>query len=837
MLAEEPDLPPQTDPIQDAGSLVVGEEGAAGPLVLDVAATEEVASLVVDAVAEEAASLVVDVADEAASLVVDVADEAASLVVDVVADEAAALVVDVAEDAASVVVEVAEETTSLAADEKIPFLSPGWLEEQDWEWMLLVGLFVASVLVVLTWLVQFCRNLRYPKRTRTHSKLETPWQLHLPLNLTHQTLTGGVWGSLLRLKFGRAGGGSGDTEAGVKGLISSLFSFKSFREHWQRAWVRALNEQASRQGSSIQINFSESLQLPSSASIDHVTCTDQSSRSMVLQCTCSVDTVSFPVSVTQQSHAAVSMDTYQVTIEPTDAQLVVSLEEVEEEGLLVSWTFSQQPQLYVTVSSMKIQRKGSDPEVDLSVIRDLVEDTLYSTQPAMILNLRACVSSPAFPREKLLNRPSSLSPGQAVTQKLLVCQLRAAMVRKESRSLGELCCALSLDVPTVERRTHFLSSSSSGEAKLEWNEDVILDMYPDTKELQIRLLERNSRGEHFLGQTSLLLNVSNKRLSGQQHLSISPGQGLSTTAWLTFELQYLDPSDPRFGQSSTPIRSSLTPTKKVDVDRTIMPDGTIVTTVTTIQTRPKLDRKLGDSPSRSPSKVEVTEKRPTVLIDAPGGASVSSTPSTESSLSNGLDPVAETAIRQLTESSGKVSKKTPTKRSTLIISGVSKVPVTEDDSALSAGYAASMDAALQGDVSPGSALNHCGGISPHPDVDETTPSDVSERPSVDDVDSETGSTGALETRSLKDHKSGLGFLRSGTKFLLRRKNRQKDPTFSQSHEDMSNVGDDTASSASTSVRKKSGSFSRRLIKRFSFRSSKSKGKASATNGGTSVADK
>lgn len=45
----------------------------------------------------------------------------------------------------------------------------------------------------------------------------------------------------------------------------------------------------------------------------------------------------------------------------------------------------------------------------------------------------------------------------------------------------------------------------------------------------------------------------------------------------------------------------------------------------------------------------------------------------ESHLSNGLDPVAETAIRQLTEPSGRAAKKTPTKRSTLIISGVSKV--------------------------------------------------------------------------------------------------------------------------------------------------------------------
>lgn len=44
------------------------------------------------------------------------------------------------------------------------------------------------------------------------------------------------------------------------------------------------------------------------------------------------------------------------------------------------------------------------------------------------------------------------------------------------------------------------------------------------------------------------------------------------------------------------------------------------------------------------------------------------------------------------------------------------------------------------------------GAGHHQDPDETTPSDVSERPSVDDVESDTGSTGALETRSLKDHK-------------------------------------------------------------------------------------
>lgn len=69
--------------------------------------------------------------------------------------------------------------------------------------------------------------------------------------------------------------------------------------------------------------------------------------------------------------------------------------------------------------------------------------------------------------------------------------------------------------------------------------------------------------------------------------------------------------------------------------------------------------------------------------------------------------------------------------------------MSEDNLTLSSSYAAAMDAAVHG--------NHYS-IGRRQEQEETTPSDVSERPSVDDVESDTGSTGALETRSLKDHK-------------------------------------------------------------------------------------
>lgn len=40
--------------------------------------------------------------------------------------------------------------------------------------------------------------------------------------------------------------------------------------------------------------------------------------------------------------------------------------------------------------------------------------------------------------------------------------------------VGELCCVLSLDIPVLEKRTRFLTRSSSPRATLDWGEDFTL---------------------------------------------------------------------------------------------------------------------------------------------------------------------------------------------------------------------------------------------------------------------------------------------------------------------------------------------------------------------------
>ncbi|KAM9220348.1 phospholipid transfer protein C2CD2L isoform 1-T1 [Dugong dugon] len=694
-------------------------------------------------------------------------------------------------------------------------MDPGW-GQRDVGWAALLILFAASLLTVAGWLLQYARGLW---RARAGGGQGLGAALAAEPAGSPREL--GVWRSLLRLRATRSGA---PEQPGVRGLLASLFAFKSFRENWQRAWVRALNEQACRDGSSIQITFEEVPQLPPRASISHVTCIDQSERTMVLRCQLSAEEVWFPVSVTQQSPAAVSMETYHVTLTLPPTQLEVNLEEIPDEGLLVSWAFTDHPDLSLTVLPKLQARERGEEQVELSTIQELIKDAIVSTQPAMMVNLRAC-SAPGglAPSEKPPLVPQA-QPAIPRPTRLFLRQLRASNLGSELGGSGELCCVAELDNPMQQKWTKPVRAG----AEVEWTEDLALDLGPQSQELTLKVLRSSSCGDsELLGQATLPVGSPSRPLSRRQVCPLTPGPGkvLGPAATMAAELQYEEGSPRNLGTPTPTPRPSITPTKKIELDRTIMPDGTIVTTVTTVQSRPRVDGKL-DSPSRSPSKVEVTEKTTSVLSESSGPSSTSHSSSPgESHLSNGLDPVAETAIRQLTEPSGRAAKKTPTKRSTLIISGVSKVPIAQDELALSLGYAASLEASMQDDAGSSRGLSSPPSdppaMSPGPldalssptsvqEADETTRSDISERPSVDDVESETGSTGALETRSLKDHK--VSFLRSGTKLIFRRRPRQKEAGLSQSHDDLSNTA------ATPSVRKKAGSFSRRLIKRFSFKS-------------------
>lgn len=463
-------------------------------------------------------------------------------------------------------------------------MDPGW-GQRDVGWAALLILFAASLLTVLGWLLQYARGL-WLARARGGRGQGPAFAAEPAVSLREL----GVWRSLLRLRATRAGA---PEEPGVRGLLASLFAFKSFRENWQRAWVRALNEQACRDGSSIQIAFEEVPQLPPKASISHVTCIDQSERTMVLHCQLSAEEVMFPVSVTQQSPAAVSMETYHVTLTLPPTQLEVNLEEILGEGLLVSWAFTDRPDLSLTVLPKLQARERGEEQVELSTIEELIEDAIVSTQPAMMVNLRACSALGGLvPSEKPPMAPQA-QPSIPRPIRLFLRQLRASHLGGELEGTGEVCCVAELDNPMQQKWT----KPTRAGPEVEWSEDLTLDLGPQSRELTLKVLRSSSCGDtELLGQATLSVASPSRPLSRRQVCPLTPGPGkaLGQAATMAIELQYEEGSPQNLGTStpSTP-RPSITPTKKIELDRTIMPDGTIVTTVTTVQSRPRVDGKLG----------------------------------------------------------------------------------------------------------------------------------------------------------------------------------------------------------------------------------------------------
>lgn len=119
------------------------------------------------------------------------------------------------------------------------------MEHRELGWLCLVVLFLASLLIVLGWLLQYLLTFLRLRRARMTTG-QVGGEPSQGVHASHQSISGAALGFLLKFCKGRHGGPV--REAGVKGLLTSMFSFKSVREHWQRTWVNALNEQACRHG-------------------------------------------------------------------------------------------------------------------------------------------------------------------------------------------------------------------------------------------------------------------------------------------------------------------------------------------------------------------------------------------------------------------------------------------------------------------------------------------------------------------------------------------------------------------------------------------------------------
>ncbi|KAM3869571.1 C2 domain-containing protein 2 [Diretmus argenteus] len=566
-------------------------------------------------------------------------------------------------------------------------------------------------------------------------------------------------------------------------LLGWALSLKSWKSQWRAAWCRALNDESRKSGGSVRLTFEEDGLHSSELVVSQVSNFQKSAGHKAAFCKVVGEKLQFSISAASTAASATEPCKYRFRIAPLELQLDLQMQEAD--GVVkVSWGVSQLETWDLQLTPSITQQNAKGPSV--AAVKEKLSQLLCAVRPSVLLSCRPAQATEVKEAHNKVFSPPK--PPRAHDWKLLVKNFRVTL-NQEDDAAGSMnpLCVLQLDDPPQRFCTSVLKNTT----RPSWDQPFIFELNGQSKELNVKLLNDGQPQENsLLGQVLVPFDLVKKQPKGQQTFALVTKDVV--TGSLTTEFTYLEPSEVRSWHPPTPA-----PTKKVEMDRTVMPCGTVVTTITAVKSKPgrPLPATLNIDPSIKvavANKPKLSERRVSEQASMLG-ATVSkalSASDTELLMLNGTDPVAEAAIRQLHQSA-KQKQKSPIKKSTIIISGIAKTPVSQDDElTMMADYAAAMDASM----SEGSSTQDVttaiasGASSPPETLDpQEGPSGIGRPP--EDWDSHAGEeldhtslSMCVSEASCKKRRGS--FLQKSAKLFFRRRHQRKDPGMSQSHNDL-----------------------------------------------------
>ncbi|XP_053076507.1 C2 domain-containing protein 2 isoform X4 [Acinonyx jubatus] len=454
-------------------------------------------------------------------------------------------------------------------------------------------------------------------------------------------------------------------------LLAWILTLNSWRNQWQAAWVTALNDEAERKG--------------------------------VVSCHVVGEAMQFLVSAGPASPGDMGRQLYGVRLSPVHLQLELHMKD-KRDDIQIKWSFVSTPETAVTVqpkAPVEVKERAAEMKAVSETLKDILKHLVGSASPSVVLRTKPVDVREVQSLQHTAPSPQEScppKPPRAHELKLSVNNIRASLLHDPGASgYVNPQCVVRLNDPVQK-----FSALAKNATDLTWEEEFTFELNAKSKELYLEISEEEQSSGALSAVTTIPLDLFKKQPAGPQSfmLTSGPSFGSSVLGSVTAELSYVEPGEAKSWQTAPPA-----PAAKVEKDRMVMPCGTVVTTVTAVKTKPRVDTGRAsplssESPLKTPVKVKVIEKDISVQAVSCHGAPVSKTFSssdTELLVLNGSDPVAEVAIRQLSESS-KLRVKSPRKKSTIIISGISKTSLSQDNAAaLMLDYAASVDGTPQED--------------------------------------------------------------------------------------------------------------------------------------------
>ncbi|XP_063161398.1 C2 domain-containing protein 2 isoform X2 [Candoia aspera] len=606
----------------------------------------------------------------------------------------------------------------------------------------------------------------------------------------------------------RQGGGKPPPRPSSPGLLqedeeSSLFtwllSLNSWRSEWQKAWIAALNKEAELRENTCLFTFHEdSAHQNQELMVQGAVSLVKSAEEKVVSCNVIGNSFHFLVSVSQTSPLTGECQCYSVKLCPLHLQLKLSAKS-KEENIQIKWSFIYSSETNIEVKPINVQKN--------------------------VQNTGAIPQGTSPPK-----------PPRAHELKLLMKNIKATLTNHNTAGIVNPLCVVQLNDPLQK----LCSSFANYPMDLSWKEEFVFELNAKSKDLQINIVENGELDGDSSISANVPLDLFRRQPSGLQSFALNSqvSNNSSAVGSVSAEFLYIEPSESKSLQVPTKL-----PVAKVEKDRTVMPCGTVVTTVTAVKAKTLGEGRSSvlhsDSPVQSPAKLKGIEKDLSIQAIHCQNVSVSkalSSSDTELLVLNGTDPVAEVAIRQLSESA-KQKLKSPRKKSTIIISGISKTDLSQDSkTALMMDYAAAMDGSCKQD----DTFSVEGCLAQSPSDEKLSPSASQTISALEEPQEYSHGAWTLDDRSHRWHNNALldqdcdkisgssvsisesetvkkskgGILKKSAKLFFLRRHHKKDPGMSQSHNDLSYL----QQPRSDGTQKKGGTLTRILNKKIIFKS-------------------
>ncbi|CAB1352531.1 unnamed protein product, partial [Coregonus sp. 'balchen'] len=406
----------------------------------------------------------------------------------------------------------------------------------------------------------------------------------------------------------------------------------------------------------VQLTLEEDGLQSSELVVGQVSSFKKSAGQKAAQCKVIGDKLQFSLSASPSAMSPGEPCRYSVKISTLELQLNLQMREAEGQ-VQVGWGVSHLETWDLQLTPIFTPDNATGPSV--AAVKDRLRQLLCVVRPSVMLSCRPAQATEVKEANNKVTSPPK--PPRAHDWKLLVKNIRVTCKEQEDGSTNPLC-VLQLDDPPQKFSTLVLQNTASPA----WDQPFIFELNGRSKELNIQLLDDGKPQENsILGQVSVPFDLVKKQPKGPQTFALMTKD--QVTGSLTTEFTYLEPSEVRSWQPPTPA-----PTKRVEMDRTVMPCGTVVTTVTAVKSKP--GRLL--LPGLSINTTQQTPSNPpSGTMSKVSGRRVSEKPSMLGTMGSKALSSSDTEL--------------------LMLNGTDPTPLSQDDEmALMAGYAAAMDASM-----------------------------------------------------------------------------------------------------------------------------------------------